>query len=163
MSSKSSSRATDLDAFLVRTSRGVVLGLVELVGDSAESTRGTASDRVVGTVALGLLFIGLLGDFRGVALERLCDVVAGVLDGVGNLADDAFVWLINVWSRHDEVDLVERFLKLRFDVMKFCLRIDECRLMKRSTGGSWAGFIYTKEEEFVCVTSPRSECGNNHS
>jgi hypothetical protein len=86
-----------------------MLGLVEFVGDGAESTRGTARDRVVGTMALGLLLVSLLGDFRRVALKRLRDVVAGVLEGIGHLADDAFVWLINVGGRHDEVGLIERF------------------------------------------------------
>jgi hypothetical protein len=27
-------------------------------------------------------------------------VVGGVLDGVGDLADDALAWLVNVWCRH---------------------------------------------------------------
>ena len=45
-------------------------------------------------------FVGLFAGLGSVALDGLGDVVGGVLDGVDCLADEAFVWLIDVWCRH---------------------------------------------------------------
>jgi hypothetical protein len=84
-----------------------VLGLVHLVADGGEGTRGTVGDGVVaGNVALGLLLVGLLGSLSGLALDGLGDVVGGVLDRVDGLADDAIVGVVGVGSRHFGVRLV---------------------------------------------------------
>ena len=50
--------------------------------------------------------VGLLGSLGALALDGLRDVVGGVGDGVGDLADDALVRLVNVGSRHVEGWLV---------------------------------------------------------
>jgi len=89
-----------LDALLVGTSRSLMLLLVKLVRGGAESPRGAARDRVVGSMSLDLLLVGLLGSGSTGALNSLRDVVGSVLDGVADLANDALVWLVNVWCRH---------------------------------------------------------------
>lgn len=71
-----------------------MLGLGELVGGSIEAGSGTAGERGIANIALHLLLVGLLGSLRGISLDGLRDVVGGVGDGVGDLADDAFVWLV---------------------------------------------------------------------
>jgi len=77
-----------------------VLGLLHLVGGGVETSRGATGERGVANVALGLLLVGFLGGLSSVALDGLGDVVGGVLDRVDGLADDAVVWLVNVWCRH---------------------------------------------------------------
>lgn len=90
-----------LDGVLVGGGRGLVLGLVHLVGGSTHGTGDTVGDGVLAwNVALGLLLVGLLGGLSGLALDGLGDVLSGVLDRVGDLADDALVWLVGVWCRH---------------------------------------------------------------
>ena len=44
--------------------------------------------------------VGLLGSLIALALDRLGDVVGGVGDRVGDLADDTLVGLVNVGGRH---------------------------------------------------------------
>jgi hypothetical protein len=81
-----------------------VLGLVDLVAGSGESTRRAVGNAVVsGNVALGLLLVGLLGCLSGLALDGFGDVVGGVLDGVDGLADDALVGCVGVGGRHVDV------------------------------------------------------------
>lgn len=78
-----------------------MLGLVHLVGGSTHGTGDTVGDGVVAwDVALHLLLVGLLGGLSGLALDGLRDVLGGVLDRIGDLADDSLVWLVGVWSRH---------------------------------------------------------------
>lgn len=89
-----------LDTLLVGLGRGLVLVLVELVGGSTHGTGDTAGDGVVGSVALGLLLVGLLGSLSSVALDGLGDVVDGVADGVGDLTNDTLVRLVDVRGRH---------------------------------------------------------------
>jgi len=80
-----------------------VLALVELVADGAGSTRDAVADGVLaGNVALGLLLVGLLLGLSGLALDGLRDVVDGVGDGVGSLANDGLVGLVDVRGRHLE-------------------------------------------------------------
>lgn len=75
--------------------------LVNLVLAGTEGARDTVGDGVVAwDVALHLLLVGLLGGLSGLALDGLRDVLGGVLDRVGDLADDSLVWLVGVWSRH---------------------------------------------------------------
>ncbi len=62
---------------LVDISLGLVRGLVELVSNGILGSGGTAADGCV--VVLGDLLVGLLGSFRSGALDRLLDVVCGVL------------------------------------------------------------------------------------
>lgn len=77
-----------------------MLGLVKLALAGTESTRDTVGDAVLaGNVALGLLLVGLLLSLSGLALDGLRDVVGGVGDGVGDLADDALVWCVSVRGR----------------------------------------------------------------
>lgn len=95
-------KATSLDGLLVGLGLGLVGVLVDLVGSSAQGTRDTAGDGVVGGVALGLLLVGLLGSLGGVALDGLGDVVGGVGNGVGDLANDTLVRLVDVRGRHFE-------------------------------------------------------------
>ena len=45
--------------------------------------------------------VGLLAGLSSVALDGLRDVVGGVLDRVDGLANDALVWCVDVWCRHD--------------------------------------------------------------
>lgn len=90
------------DSFLVGFCRSLVLVLVQLVAGSIHSSGGTAGERGVASVALHLLLVGLLGCLLCVALDGLRDVVGGVLDGVGGLAEDTLIWLIDVGSRHDD-------------------------------------------------------------
>jgi hypothetical protein len=76
-----------------------VLGLVGLVTKSIGGARDAVGDTVLaGDIALGLLLVGLLGSLSRVALDRLGDVVDGVLGGIDGLADDALV--TGVGSRH---------------------------------------------------------------
>ena len=96
-------RLTTLDALLVRRRGGLVGLLVDLVRGSAESTAGTAGERVVAGVALGLLLVGLLAGLGGTTLDGLRDVVDRVLGGVGDLADDALVGSVGVGGRHLEI------------------------------------------------------------
>jgi hypothetical protein len=58
-----------------------------------------------GDVALGLLLVALLGGLGGLALDRLGDVVGGVLNRVDSLADDAVVGVVGVRGRHCDVRL----------------------------------------------------------
>jgi len=53
-----------------------VLRLVELVGDGTHGTRGTAGERVIGSVTLGLLLVGLLGCLSRTALNGLRGLLA---------------------------------------------------------------------------------------
>lgn len=77
-----------------------MFGLVQLVLAGTESTRDTVGDGVLaGNVALGLLLVGLLGSLSRLALDGLGDVVGGVGDRVGDLADDSLVRLVGVWCR----------------------------------------------------------------
>jgi hypothetical protein len=92
--------ANSLNALLIGLSRALVLLLIDFVGSSVKSARSTARERSVAGVALGLLLVGLLGSFGGVALDSFGDVVGGVLDRVGGLADDALVRLVDVGSGH---------------------------------------------------------------
>jgi hypothetical protein len=93
-----------LDGALVGLSGALVLGLVDLVASSGQSTRRTVGDAVVsGNIALGLLLVGLLGCLSRVALDGLGDVVGGVLDRVDGLADDAVVGVVGVGGRHFDV------------------------------------------------------------
>ena len=59
----------------------------------------TVTDRGIG-VALGDLLVGLLAGLGALALNRLGNVVGGISDRVGDLADDALVGLIDVGCRH---------------------------------------------------------------
>jgi hypothetical protein len=92
-----------LDGALVGLGRGLVLLLVGLVTNSGHGGRGTASDRAVTGVALGLLLVGLLGGSGGGTLDSLGDVLGGVVEGVADLTDDALVGSVGVGSRHFEV------------------------------------------------------------
>lgn len=89
-----------LDGLLVGFSRGLVLVLVDLVGGSTESTADTALEAGVTNVSLHLLLVGLLAGLRGVALKGFGGIVDSIADRVGDLADDAFVWLVDIWGRH---------------------------------------------------------------
>jgi len=93
---------THLDALLVGLGGGLVLVLVELVTGGIESTGGAAGEGTVTDVALGLLLVGFLGGFGGVALDGFRDVVGSILDRVGGLAENAFVGVVHVGSRHFE-------------------------------------------------------------
>jgi hypothetical protein len=53
-----------------------------------------------------LTLVGLLASLSGVALDGLGDVVGGVLDRVDGLAEDALIWLVDVWCRHFGIGLV---------------------------------------------------------
>ena len=65
---------------LVGVGGRLVLGLVELVRGSAESTRDAVRDRVLaGNVALGLLLVGLLAGLGGATLDGLRDVCEGTV------------------------------------------------------------------------------------
>jgi len=77
-----------------------MLLLVNLVGCGAKSTRDATRDGVVSGVALSLLLVGFLVCGGSAALNGLGDVVGCVLDGVADLANEALIWLINVWCRH---------------------------------------------------------------
>ncbi len=44
--------------------------------------------------------VGLLACLSGVPLDALGNVVGSVLDRVDGLANDALIWLVNVWCRH---------------------------------------------------------------
>lgn len=77
---------------LVDLGGALVLVLVELVGGSTECTRGAAGQAGVANVALGLLLVGFLGGFGGVALDGLADIVDGVSKRVADLSDDALIW-----------------------------------------------------------------------
>jgi hypothetical protein len=79
--------------------------LVKLVRGSAHGTRDTVGDGVIGSVALGLLLVGLLGSLGGVARDGLGDVVGSVGNGVADLADDTLVRLVDVGGRHFDVGL----------------------------------------------------------
>jgi len=95
-----------------------VLGLVNLVAGSGQSTRGTVGDAVVsGNVALGLLLVGLLGCLSRVALDGLGNVVGGVLDRVDGLADDAVVGVVGVGGRHFDVGGLVGWFGLRRKVV----------------------------------------------
>jgi hypothetical protein len=58
----------------------------------------------LGRLACGVLAMDLGEELEKAArtLQSLGGVVDGVADGVGDLADDALIWLIGVGSRHDE-------------------------------------------------------------
>lgn len=76
-------------------------GLVHLVGGGTEGTRDTVRDAALaGDVALGLLLVGLLAGLGTLALDGLGDVVGGVGDRVGDLANDTLVGLVSVRGRH---------------------------------------------------------------
>jgi len=78
-----------------------VLALVELVGDGAGGTGDAVAEAVLaGNVTLGLLLVGLLLSLSGLALNGLRDVVDSVGDGVGGLAEDSLVGLVDVGGRH---------------------------------------------------------------
>ena len=79
-----------------------MLLLVHLVRGGAHGTGDTAGDGVVGSVALGLLLVGLLGSGGGGALDSLGDVLGGVVERVADLTDDTLVRLVGVGSRHFE-------------------------------------------------------------
>ena len=94
-------QASTLDGALVGLGSALVLLLVELVAGSVQATGDTVGEAVLaGHVALGLLLVGLLVGLGGGALDGLRDVVGGVLDRVGGLAEDALVGSVGVGSRH---------------------------------------------------------------
>ena len=73
--------AAHLSRLLVGISLGRSRGLVDLVSEGVEASRGTVREGSVG-VSLGNLLVALLGGPGGVLLDGLRDVVDGVRSGV---------------------------------------------------------------------------------
>ena len=99
-----------LGGLLVDIGRGVVLLLVNLIADGILGGRGTSAE--AGIVVLGNRLVGLLGRGAGGALDRVSDVVGGVVDlvHVDGVVRGRFGWFALV-----EVDiellLIGRILK----------------------------------------------------